>query len=191
MSEETTVPVWQQSRDAFQAAAGVKRPYIAEISNMQYSGLSKRGKVAYDAKRSEEWQASADCANDYAAQCFAAYLADPSILEHSALARDARDAIRLGRQRADEAIAKAKLDATSATNAIAIDDVKVGDRVFSILGGYGRVTKKNRLSLGLRLESGFETKAPILACAWLHYRELVLASAAGKNARDYAREVSA
>lgn len=186
------IPVWQKSRDAFQASTGVKRPYIAEISNMQYSGLSKRGKVAYDAKRSEEWQASADCANDYAAQCFAAYLADPSILTHAALDRDARDAIRFERLHADKVSAKAKLDATSATNAIAIDDVKEGDRVFWILGGsYGHVTKKNRLSLVLRLERGIETKAALRACTWLHYNELVLASAAGKNARDYAREVSA
>jgi hypothetical protein len=49
---------WCMTASQYQAAMGIKQPHIAEISPMQYAGLSRRGKAQYDAKRSAEWDAS-------------------------------------------------------------------------------------------------------------------------------------
>lgn len=175
-------PVWQMSRDGYQACMGVHRPYIAEISPMQYAGLSKRGRAEYDAKRSQEWAASAECAAEYARACFEACEADPSIYQDPAIHPEAKSAIFHERERREKAAAKARFDVLSAENRVEPADVQVGDRVYWLLGGrYLTVTKKSKASLRGVCERGEEYKAAIRACQWLHYNELQEAAKAGKT----------
>lgn len=181
-AKELPRPVWQLSRDAYQAHKGVHRPWIAEISPMQYAGLSKRARQEYDAKRSREWDASAACAQAYADACFAAYENDLRILEHPEIHPDAKTAIFFAVKRRTEALDRARFDALSRENAVEPADVQLGDRVFWLLGGrYLTVTKKSKASLRGVCERGEEFKAAIRACQWLHYNELQEAAKAGKT----------
>lgn len=175
-------PIWQQGRGFYQARAGVHRPWICEIAPSQYASLSKRQRAEYDAKRSREWAASAECAEEYAQACLAAYDADPEILRDPEIHPDASDAIFWARRRREEAATKARFDVLSAENRVEPADVQVGDRVFWLLGGrYLTVTKKSKASLRGVCERGEEHKAAIRACQWLHYNELQEAAKAGKT----------
>lgn len=177
------LPVWQTGRDHFQSRAGVHRPWIAEISPMQYAGLSKRGKVEYDAKRSREWQASADCAAEYAAACFAAWETDASIYTDPRIHPDAKTAIFHERLRREKAAADARFKALQDGNAIrSADEIQIGDRVYWLLGGrYITVTKKSKASIRAVDDTGEEHKAAIRACQWLHYNELRKAADEGRT----------
>lgn len=187
MDEEVTpieneTPVWRMSRDGWQAKQGVHRPWICEISPMQYAHLSKRGKAEYDAKRAREWQASADCAQAYSDACFAAYQADLRVLNDPEIHPDAKSAIFYAVKRQEEQAQRARFDALQRENTIASTaEVEIGDRVYWLLGSrYVTITKKSKVSLRGTDERG-EYKVAVRACQWLHYGELQEAAREGKT----------
>jgi hypothetical protein len=166
-------PVWKLSRDGWQARQGVHRPFIAEISPMQYAHLSKRGKSEYSAKRAREWDASDACGRAYAAACVEAVDANPAVLLDPELHPDARAAIRTERLRRSEAEALARFEALHSKNAIEPGKVQVGDRVWWLLGSrYLKVTKVSKASVRGLDEKGEDHKAAIRACLWLRYDDL-------------------
>lgn len=175
-------PAWQISRAAFQAAKGVKQPYIAEISPFQYSRLSKRAKADYDKKRSKEWAASAACAGEYSDACFAAYQAGEieappgkRWFDHPLLHRDAREQI-WGRVLAAERMDfERKMKAAHGPNGD-LELVAVGHTVYSLMPGcYCRVVKLLKASLEMEDSRGGHHRARRVACNWLHYNELKVA----------------
>lgn len=64
-AQEVDKEPWKFSASQYQVAKGVHQPHIAEISPMQFAHLSKRGKVQYEAKRRQEFQASADIKSEW------------------------------------------------------------------------------------------------------------------------------
>lgn len=172
---------WTIGRDAYQARLGVTRPHIAEISPVQYALMSKRARKVYDAKRHAEWDASAECANQYARECVEAFIADPAILDRSELHREARTAIIQAQLRSNEADAAARFEALRVDNAIESGaDVAKGDRFFWLLGGrYLTATKSLRASVVGTDEGGREFKCQARACQWLKYDDLKAAAAEG------------
>lgn len=182
MKDYAPIDVWKLTRDGFQARAGVHRPHIAEISPMQYAHLSGRARREYDVKRSREWQASGDCAADYARQCFEAWEADPTILKSAEISSDAKTAIFHERSRREQAATDARFEELRRDNEIrSIDEVEVGDRVYWLFGRYVRVTKKFKASFRGVDDRGEEIKCAIRACHWLHYTELKAAAEQGRT----------
>lgn len=51
--------IYELTSDEYEGAMGVDRPYIGEISGLQYSRMSGRARRAYDEKRRGEWARSA------------------------------------------------------------------------------------------------------------------------------------
>jgi hypothetical protein len=51
--------IYELTSDEYEGAMGVDRPYIGEISGLQYSRMSGRARRAYDEKRRREWSRSA------------------------------------------------------------------------------------------------------------------------------------
>lgn len=168
-------PVWQMSRGAYQARAGVKQPWIGEISGVQLGRMSKRARAQYEAKRSAEWGASHECGLAFARECFEAYVADQTILDHEAISTDARNAILSAKLRWEEAERAERERRAVEVNRISdASEVLVGARVFCILGReYLRVTKVFKASLrGIGERDGRERKVPAKACQWLSHDDL-------------------
>lgn len=182
MTTAQALEVWKMTRDAYQAMRGVKRPHIAEISPMQMGLMSKRQRSTYSTTRGAEWDASAKCYADYRAECYAAYVLDQSILIHSEITKDAKNEIGYGIQ-----IAKEQRDAQvrallNATNRVKVDDVVVGDVVFSIMRReYLKVTKKWAVSIEGTNDVGACFKTKIMACMWLSHDDLNRAVEQGRT----------
>lgn len=91
--EQVNSKPWEFSPLQYQLAHGVDQPFIGEISGVQHSRLSKRGKAQYEAKRRADWQASADAKNEWAERVQKAY-EDGSITKNTpGLSEDAKNAI--------------------------------------------------------------------------------------------------
>lgn len=71
--EDVTAEPWKYNANQWRYAHDIHIPHIAEISPMQYAHLSKAGRRRYDAKRSDEWEASAQGYADWQAAVLAAY----------------------------------------------------------------------------------------------------------------------
>jgi hypothetical protein len=173
--DESATPTWQMGRDRYQALRGVKRPHIAEISPVQYALMGKRAKAAYDVKRHAEWQASADCAAEYARECVEAFIADPSILDSASLHYEAREQIQANAQRVAKQEREQSLAAAHQSNRLSAGDVvSPGDRLWSLLHGrYVVVAKASKLSF--RTTDG--VKVNVGACLRLKHDDLVAAVA--------------
>lgn len=182
MAEEREA-VWKMGRGRFQALEGVHRPHVMEISTVQYGRMSKSARKAYDAKRSAEWDASAECAAKYARLCFEAYEADPEILKSPDLHPEAKSAIWAEKLRRKKAEVEERLKALREQNQIqSADELEVGDRVYWLLAGrYVRVVKKAKASFRGVDDDGHETKVAVRACHWLHYNELKEAAEQGRT----------
>ena len=163
------------SRAAYQARLGVKQPWIGEISGVQLGRMSKRARAQYDARRSAEWGASHECGLAFARECFEAYVADQTILDHESISTDARNAILSAKLRWEEADrAERERRAVEANRISDASEVCVGARVFCIIGReYLRVTKVFKASLrGIGERGGCERKVPAKACQWLSHEDM-------------------
>lgn len=150
-AEQVTREPWKYTVGQYQAALGVYQPHIAEISPMQYAHLSKRGKRQYDTKRTQEWDASANAKRAWRAAVIAAHDADAFNQHDPSTSDEAREAIRYEERRRREAVTAFRLEEALHRNKIAsVDELSVGDRVFSIMAGqYGTVTKKHKVSVNV------------------------------------------
>ncbi|HEY0174447.1 MAG TPA: hypothetical protein VGB98_25750 [Pyrinomonadaceae bacterium] len=176
-------PVWKMNRTQYQAARGVHQPWIAEISPMQYGGLSGRGRRAYDAKRSQEWAASGACKTEYDRLVFEAYKRGEFKLKDEGVTKDAESAVAYLSAQEKQADREERLRAARRANQILhVDDAEEGDRVFIVgYSQYATVVKKLKVSFSLKAEgSGREFKIAAGACVWLSYNDLVKAVDEGR-----------
>lgn len=141
-------PIWTMSTSQYQSMRGVKQPWICEISPMQYAHMSKRQQAQYDEKRSREWQASADCKQEYHEAISAAYTAGAFDLNDSDVHEDAKKAVFWLEQEQQKKSAEERMAQATEENQIrSFDEISIGDEVYDIMcGGYVRVVKKSRLS---------------------------------------------
>lgn len=185
------IPAWQMGRDAYQTRKGVHRPWIAEISPVQYGRMSKRGKVQYDNKRSAEWGASAKCAEAYRAEVMAGYDKGAFSLEHSAgldVHPEARNVVTWELRAREAATVEARYREAVVHNED-LSHVGLGDTVFCVMTScYAVVVKVFPVSVRLQLPKGAAGTEGSLArkawlskrraCRWLHHNELKRAAAA-------------
>lgn len=171
VTEQT--PAWQISASAYKSARNIHQPWVGEISGVQRGRMSKRATATYDKKRSAEWQASADGSEAWELEVLQAYRAGDFTLDDPALHSDATTAVRRGLLRARKAKRDQAWTEYQALNQLAIADVKKGDRVHSLMYGYGVVTRVSKKSI--RLDTDSDGK-PLLVHAGgiqrLHYSDL-------------------
>lgn len=179
-----TLAPWQMNQSQYQSSLGVHQPHIAEISPMQYAYMSKRQQAAYDVKRAAEWDASANCKQQWADLVYAAFLAGEFSLTDPTASREAIDSVRLSRVREQKMDVEARLTQAQKDNNITSPaDVEIGDRVFDLLRSrYGTVVKKFAASIVLE-KDGQQWKTKAGACQWLHYNELKQAVEANEPTR--------
>lgn len=168
--------VWELSASMYQARAGVHAPHIGEISPTQYNRLSGRSRRAYDAKRSQEWQASADCKGQWRRLVVEAHERGEFHYSDSGVHREAKSAV-LGAQieRNKQVAAERFVQARKDNQITGPDDVEIGQRVHSLMVGYGVVIKKNRKSCRLQCNFAWgesEVKCSYRELEYLHYNEL-------------------
>jgi hypothetical protein len=146
--------VWTLSASQYQAIKGVPAPHIAEISPMQYGNLSGRGKAQYDAKRAAEWDASIACKQEWRDAVIAAHDAEEFNQHDPEVSSDARHVILHETRRRAGEVAQYKLrEATKANLITSPDQIKAGDRVFSVMSNhYVIIEKVNAKSLRTRFE---------------------------------------
>jgi len=146
--------VWKMTPDQYQSIKGIHQPWIAEISPAQFAGLSKRQKGEYEAKRSKEWQASADVKAEWRNKVVAAHERGEFSLDDPNITKEAKDAIRSAIRIEEESRSKAALQQAHKENQIkSVDEIKEGDRVFDLMvRQYGIVKKKFKNSVKLELE---------------------------------------
>lgn len=175
-------PVWEISPSQYQAAIGVHQPWIAEISPMQYAGLSKRGKAAYDAKRAREWDASAAAKDHWRDLILEAHDAGLFNRNDAGVSREADNAVFFTGQARAEAARAASFDDIRRENEIHTPAAApVGSVVWNIIyNGYARVVKHRQSRLVVQmLRDGSEVSKPAGAFTVLHYNELKKAHEAG------------
>ena len=172
-------PVWQLTRDGYQYARGVHRPFIAEVSALQLQRMSGRARRAYEERRRGEWDASAQCAADYAAEVCAAFDGGAFKLDDPALSPDARTVIVRRQLDADAARVKAAVQAAEEINRAAGLSAVVGDTVFDLFTRrYVAVVKAFKQSL--RVTDGTrEYKLNRGAAWWVSYDECKAAAEQG------------
>jgi hypothetical protein len=148
--------VWTIGVQAWQALEGVHQPWICEISPMQFAHMSKRAKAQYEEKRHREWQASSDCKTRYREAVVAAFDRGEFTLETPDVHPDASERVFWAlRDRREAAEKFKKLAALNANEIASVDELNVGDRVYSIIyGRYVEVVKINRKSVRVRDEAG-------------------------------------
>lgn len=178
---------WTMSSAQYQHQRGVHQPWIAEISPFQYTNLPKNQKRQYDAKRALEWDASAACKEEYAAAVVAAHAAGAFKETDADVSEDAERAIYYARLEVDEAAKKEALRVALEKNRVHIEDVKVGDVLFAVLGG-GYVVVAKIFKHGLRVRNVKDATMKLFlvdsrACQWLHYNEVEEAVAGSRPFR--------
>jgi hypothetical protein len=177
---------WKISGSVYLAQNGIHQPYIAEISPYQYGSMSKRGKTQYDAKRREEWNIAGRGKRAWGEQVMEAYDAGKFTLDDPEVHPDAKSHVRAIQAARMEHDFQKRFAAASRLNRFTYEtDVRVGDRVYCLIGGfYTTVTKVNRKSV--RIESRFKGNNVIdgytyndadytidkCGLQWLHYNEL-------------------
>ena len=72
-NELATTPIWQLTQARYQFLKGVKQPHVMEISLVQMSRFSRRGKERYQRERAAEWDASGACKVEYNRLVWEAY----------------------------------------------------------------------------------------------------------------------
>lgn len=153
--DEVNAKPWEFSGSQYQIAHGVPQPFIGEISPMQFSRMGKQQKAAYEKKRREEWQASADIKKEWADKVEQAYKDGKISRDTPGLSKDARDVIiRSDINRKEREKAQALDAALQKNNIDSMNDFKIGDRVHTPLYGYGRVLKKNKKTVKIVLLDG-------------------------------------
>jgi hypothetical protein len=180
---------WTITPDRYQHLIGVKQPWLAEISPMQYGLLGKRQKEAYDKKRAAEWEASGAAKDEWRGKVISAW--DAGIIDsHSPeLHPEAKTAITMEKIHRGKAAKEANLQAAQRTNEItSVDQVEVGDRVFDLMSGkYGKVTKKNKTSVVFEQEAGGYNPGPRKVDArglrWKSYTDLQAEAGITKSLR--------
>jgi hypothetical protein len=149
---------WTMDEQLYQIRMGVPQPHIMEISPHQYARMSGAAKRRYDAKRREEWDASSACKMQWHERVMAAFDAGTFTLETEGVHRSAVDAVKAELRRRDEEGLEERRKAAHAGNRVlTMEQLHVGDRVFSIMAGrYCTVTKLYRKSLHVKDDSGME-----------------------------------
>lgn len=171
-------PAYTMSKSQYQARSGVHQPMICEISPMQYQGLSKRARREYDAKREREWNASAEIKQAYTREVIAAYDAGEIDADTPGIHADAKSAILSERVRRSKQEAEERYEAARRENEIrSADELKIGDRVHSLMVGYGEVVKINQKSVRIQSERGGHMQDRTIKCGigelqWLHASDL-------------------
>lgn len=151
--EHVTAQPWMFSANQYQYAHNVHQPHIAEISPMQYAHLSKSGKRQYDAKRSDEWQASIDIKRQWASEIMRAFDAGTVTLDTD-MHDDARDMIRFElRHRENIRKDEEKKQAMRSNLITSKDQVSIGQRIYTHMGGYAFVRKVNTKSITAEMDS--------------------------------------
>jgi hypothetical protein len=167
-------PLWTMSPSAYLAIMGVKEPHIMEISPVQLARMSKRARREYDAKRHKEWNASGEAKQKWRQGVIDAYEAGKVSLDDPKLHPEAKSAI-LGHRVDQKKKSKEELkEAARKANQInGPEDLKVGDRVFTIMGNhYGTVTKVSKKSIRMDIEGFPNSKAFFGALQKLSHRDL-------------------
>jgi hypothetical protein len=183
---------WKMSASAYQSKIGVHAPWIGEISPMQYAGLSKQGKAEYDAKRSREWEASAEAKREWRDLVMAAFERGEITLETPGLHPDAKSSVFHGLAERRKAQEKLTMDQATEENRIhSVDELEVGDRVFDIMGNiYGTVSKKFKTSVRLDTERWGPLTVPARRLEWLSHDDLERALKDGRPIRPRPRPAS-
>lgn len=145
---------WTYSPASWLYANNVHQPWIGEISGMQYAGLSKRAKKAYDEKRAREWQRAGDEKDKWLALCLAAYDAGEFTLDSPELHDEAKDWIVRSLAKRKQDAAKSEYDKRYDENRrVDIAKLEVGGKVWDFIARqYGTLTKKSKLSVRLKYE---------------------------------------
>ncbi|MGF7036412.1 hypothetical protein J2T17_007475 [Paenibacillus mucilaginosus] len=177
-------PIWPMSAAQYQQSMGVHQPWIAEISPHQMAMMVKRARAEYDQKRREEWAASAACKAEYAELLMEAY--DLGLFRRDEVGEDVRSAVNTALYQSRRASAVntalyqsrkasaevAKAEVLKANEIRSFEGLKKGDRIFSVMYGYGIVEKINRKSLVLKTDNGYSVKASG-GLQWKSYNDCV------------------
>jgi hypothetical protein len=176
MTTTITRPVWQQTASEYQAMMGVHQPYIAEISPWQYSTLGKQAQARYDATRRQEWSASFAIKRTWLRLIVEAFERGDFALTDEGVTSETKTAIFHYQRDREEADYSQRLSIAGRSNRFAATTcVRVGDRIYSPLGGgYVIVTKVNRKTLCFATRHG-DMRVPITACQWLSSDDLIAA----------------
>jgi hypothetical protein len=103
--------VYELTSQEYQSAMGVDRPYIGEISGLQYSRMSERSKRAYDRKRRGEWARSARVGSGWRSMVETLALAGDIDLSTPGLSSEAGSVVaRIGELREEEAKEKRRIE---------------------------------------------------------------------------------
>lgn len=164
MAIDKNIPAWHLSASQYCIQQGVKEPYICEISPMQMGLMSKRQRAQYGKQRDAEWNASAECKQEWARKVVDACKAGvfdwrrpPPELHPEA--RSAAIAGHIAEEKAQREEAwqayRETLRVTKPT------DTAPGERLHDILyNGYVRVVKLFPKSLRVVLERDGENAKP-------------------------------
>ena len=183
---------WKYSASHYQAAIGVKQPWIAEVSPMQMGLMSKRQKAEYQKKRSEEWDASAKAKQEWADKIWQAYksgkITEKDLTGGSSglFEMSARDVVT-SRKIAEDQVKKQQIikQAQEKNKIQSVQDVEVGDRVYDMIyRSYGTVVKKNQKSLRVMDEKGDEYNLDIgMRTQWRSLKDLEPIALNGEEVR--------
>lgn len=143
MTIEKNTPPWHINASQYCIQQGVKQPYICEISPMQMGLMSKRALDKYMTERGREWQASADCKQEWRRKVYAAFKAGEFQKGSPGLHSEAWDAVVSARIAEGEASrAEAWKEYEQANHITRPSDVSPGDRIYDLMCScYVRVLK--------------------------------------------------
>ena len=183
--DEVVAAPWRYSPDQWQSAHGVYQPMIGEISTVQYSRMSGRGKRQYEAKRAGEWQASMDCKQEYRAAVIAAYVAGQFHWRDAGVSSEAKSVAiahdieqkKLSRQAALDALHEANKD-------VRRDDLKPGMWICTSYHAWIKITKVNKVSVSGEWRPGQVGKDDFSVLRWVDYRMVEQALDAGLTVRE-------
>lgn len=140
---DKNIPAWKLSASQYCIQQDVKQPYICEISPMQMGLMGRRQLERYMKGRSAEWQAAANCKEEWRRKVYAAFKAGEFQKGAPSLHLEAWSAVvssQIAEGKADRALAWRKYEQANRITSPA--DVSVGDRVFDVLcHRYARVLK--------------------------------------------------
>lgn len=173
LQAERLAKPWTTDASRYQSALGVKQPWIAEISPVQYGRMSARAKKAYDAKRAAEWEASGVAKERWRKEVLRAFDLGQFRLDDDDVTEDAREAVRLGQRRVAEAAEKSALALARTANQVLPGELEVGDRVYDLMRGkYGTVSKVFKKSARVDYGDGASTTG-IGGLQWHSYNDLL------------------
>lgn len=162
-AKEVRAKPWLYSPDTFQAVIGVKQPWLAEISPVQFGRMSKRAKVEYDRKREAEWAASAEAKAEWRRLVIDAHNRGAWSKSTPNVSREAKSELFAAKVRADEQKAAASLEQARKKNSLRISDLSPGMRVHYIMGNhYGTVSKVSKKSARMIPEVEYLRGKPML-----------------------------